>query len=172
MKKHITQKELHRFFDYDNGYLVSKVKRNTSNIGDSIGVISGRDRNYLRARINGRTYYVHRMIFLYCHGYLPKYIDHIDNNSLNNQIENLRSCTQSENSCNSKLPKNNTSGFKGVTWDSSVNKWKAFIILNYKEIRFGYYKDKEKAAEVVAKGRLKYHGKFANNGQASVEVHT
>ena len=41
------------------------------------------------------------------------FIDHIDNNRQNNNIENLRLATNSQNMCNSKTQKNNLStGYK------------------------------------------------------------
>lgn len=60
--------------------------------------IRGVDRNgYLRASIYGVKYSIHRLVFQAFHGYLPKYIDHIDGNRANNSLENLREVTQSEN---------------------------------------------------------------------------
>jgi len=41
-------------------------------------------------------------------------IDHIDGNRLNNNIENLRKATRSENQCNTPQNKNNTSGYKNI----------------------------------------------------------
>jgi len=49
---------------------------------------------YLRVCIDGKPQALHRMIFLYHHGYLPKVTDHIDGNRLNNRIENLRDVSQ------------------------------------------------------------------------------
>lgn len=41
-------------------------------------------------------------------------IDHIDNNRLNNNVDNLRWCTYSENGMNKIKQRNNTSGIVGV----------------------------------------------------------
>jgi hypothetical protein len=43
-----------------------------------------------------------------------KYVDHIDQDKLNNNINNLRWCSASQNAMNKKKYKNNTSNFKGV----------------------------------------------------------
>jgi len=42
-------------------------------------------------------------------------IDHIDHNRTNNNIENLRVATRSENKCNTQIQQNNTSGYKNIT---------------------------------------------------------
>src|SRR5437762_1298651 len=57
-------------------------------------------------------------------------LDHKDRNYLNNQIDNLRSATISQNKINSKLQRNNTSGFKGVCFYKARNKWVAYIKVN------------------------------------------
>ena len=74
-----------------------------------------------------------------------KVIDHIDNNSLNNNVENLRWTTQSENICNSTLSRVNTSGVKGVYWDKSKQKWKSQICINKKVSHIGSYNTIEEA---------------------------
>ncbi len=45
-----------------------------------------------------------------------KFVDHIDNCKTNNNIENLRWATCSENGQNKNMRKNNTSGMKGALW--------------------------------------------------------
>jgi len=106
-----------------------------------------------------------RVIFLLHHGYLTKgkCIDHIDNNSLNNKIENLRECTNSQNSHNSKLSKTNTSGYKGVNWDKRSKKWKVAIIANGKYHYFGLYVNLEDAIKVAIEARKKLHGDFGRD---------
>ena len=87
--------------------------------------------------------------------------DHIDTDKLNNRKSNLRTCTTAENSRNCKLSKNNTSGYKGVSWDKAKRKWAADIMRNYKYIHLGYFEDKEDAADAYNEAALKYHGEFA-----------
>ena len=45
------------------------------------------------------------------------YIDHINNDKQNNNINNLRWATASENNMNKSIQSNNTNGYKGVTFD-------------------------------------------------------
>ena len=106
-----------------------------------------------------------RVIFLLHKGYLTKgkCIDHIDNNSLNNNPKNLRECTNSQNSHNSKLRKTNTSGYKGVSWHKTCRKWQVRIKVNGKEHYFGLFVNKEDAIKVAIKARKKLHGDFGRN---------
>lgn len=50
-------------------------------------------------------------------------VDHIDGDGLNNQKSNLRTCTKNENTRNSVKRKDNTSGYKGVSWHKQSRKW-------------------------------------------------
>lgn len=90
-------------------------------------------------------------------------VDHINGNTLDNRRNNLRICTQSGNQKNrNNLNKNNTSGFRGITWDKFRNKWVAQLSLNYKHIYLGRYDSIEDARESVKKAICKYHGNFIN----------
>lgn len=105
--------------------------------------------------------YLHQVIFLMHHGYIPDYIDHADGNSINNRIENLRAATQSQNMGNSRAKKTNTSGYKGVTFRKDTNKWQASVMVNGKHISLGSHPTKEKAAEAYKRGAKIYFGNFS-----------
>jgi len=88
-------------------------------------------------------------------------IDHINHNTLDNQKKNLRICTPAENSKNMKMPKNNISGYKGVSWHKASNKWQSHIRINNIEIYLGLYNNKLQAAKAYNKAAIKYSGEFA-----------
>jgi len=90
-----------------------------------------------------------------------KRTDHKDTNGLNNQKSNLRICTQSENLMYRGKQKNNTSGYKGVTFDNAKQKWMAQIKVNRKKIYLGRYKKAIDAAHAYDDAAQKYHGEFA-----------
>lgn len=87
-------------------------------------------------------------------------IDHKDNDGLNNERENLRKATQSQNMANRGKQKNNTSGFKGVFMEKNGT-WFAKIAVNRKQMRLGTFKTKEEAARSYDKWARHYFGEFA-----------
>jgi hypothetical protein len=104
------------------------------------------------------SYLMHRFIFNY-----PKklVIDHKNFNGLDNRKENLRVCSQQNNSRNTHLRKNNKSGFKGVCWFKLLNKWRATININHKQETLGYFTNVLEAALSYDKAARKYFGEFA-----------
>lgn len=70
------------------------------------------------------------------------YVDHKDNDPLNNTMSNLRVSTKSQNQMNHELQSNNTSGYAGVTWDANRNKWSSRIKYKKKTIYLGRYDKK------------------------------
>lgn len=86
--------------------------------------------------------------------------DHIDGNGLNNQKSNLRICTRSQNQFNKGKCRNNTSGYKGVSWFKPMEKWDVRITHNKKQVHIGYFDDKEDAAKAYLEASKKYHKDF------------
>ena len=159
----ITQEQVKKLFDYRNGELYWMINpcKNVK-IGDMAGSLN--NKGYKRTSINKKIYSIHRLIFLMFHGYLPKVLDHIDGNRLNNQIENLREATAAQNQHNSKKPITNTSGVKCVFWHKQTKKWQVKLKTNGVSKSFGLYNDIEVAKFIAETMRYKYHGAFANHG--------
>jgi hypothetical protein len=61
----------------------------------------------------------------YLHNFILglKGVDHINGNGLDNRRENLRPASDAQNRQNQCLRSNNTSGYRGVYWDKSRQKW-------------------------------------------------
>jgi hypothetical protein len=91
-----------------------------------------------------------------------KCVDHIDGDGLNNQKNNLRICTTSQNFMNTEKRRNNTSGFKGVFKRPNRNKWYSVLTVNYKPRYLGSFSSPEIAHEAYEKACVKYQGEFAN----------
>jgi len=160
----ITHERVKELFDYHpDGELIRKIRASNQPAGKVLGCISlAKDEKYYKiAMINYKFYSLHQLIYFYHHKSWAKRIDHIDGNGLNNKIENLRECTQSQNIANSKIGKANTSGFKGVTYRKDTNKWQAAIMLNGKHISLGSYEEKEDAAKAYDNSAKKLRGEFA-----------
>jgi hypothetical protein len=156
----MNQEMLHKLFVYKNGRLYWKVSNtNRIKVGDIAGYIT--EHGYRKIRVEKKQEYEHRIVFLMHHGFLPKHLDHIDGNKLNNKIENLREATHSQNMMNVKIKKNNTSGTKGVCFDKQRKKWLVRITIQNKDIHLGRFDDLELAELVAIEGRDKYHKSFA-----------
>lgn len=87
--------------------------------------------------------------------------DHINGNTLDNREENLRSATNAQNTQNQGLRLDNTSGYKGVTWDKRDKKWKAQIEANGKGKSLGNFDTPELAYQAYCEAAKKLHGEFA-----------
>lgn len=87
--------------------------------------------------------------------------DHIDTyNYLDNRRSNLRLADSFGNARNAKIRKDNTSGYKGISWDKDCKKWFAYIYVNRKTISLGYHILLSDAIEVRKQAVIKYHGEF------------
>ena len=103
---------------------------------------------------------VHRLIMEPDDGMV---VDHIDGNGLNNLRENLRVCTNAENSRNTRQYAKTASRFKGVSKaDSKSNPWKARLKYNYKEVYIGTFKTQEEAARAYDEKAKELFGEYAN----------
>lgn len=129
------------------------------------GTVAGKhvDGEYEKIMVLGIRYRSHRLAFLYVHEYMPRIVDHINGNIKDNRIANLREATPSQNGHNKSLASNNTSGIKGVSWSDRHKRWEAYITINYKRTRLGFFKEKEEAFAAVVSARERMVGAFANN---------
>lgn len=110
-------------------------------------------------RISPDRIYMHREIIGVKNSKVS--VDHIDRNGLNNQKSNLRACSQSENIRNSKLSKNNTTGFKGVMLHKKSGKFMAYIRHNYKMYNLGLFLTPQEASIARNEAAVRLHGEFA-----------
>jgi len=152
----ITQAELKNLVDYVDGKLIAKTNSKQRKVGTVLGTLT--PKGYLLASVQGRLQRVHRLVFLYHHGYMPIQVDHIDGNRINNKIENLRAATSSQNNQNRKAT--SSSGIKGVVWHKQSKKWIASICVNRKSVHLGSFISIEEAALVANKARQSAHGEF------------
>ena len=89
------------------------IKKAAKNTFLGVPITTMDDRGYLKLRLKGKIYYHHRIAFLMCYEYLPRNLDHMNQDRSDNRIANLRECTHRENNANQKIRINNTSGYKG-----------------------------------------------------------
>lgn len=115
---------------------------------------------YVTSWIDGKNQYIHQIIM----GKKPGMVlDHINGNKLDNRRCNLRFCTTKENVRNTKKSKNNTSGFNGVSYRKLRKDYRAYIMVDRKQINLGHYKTFDEALSARLKGEKLYFGEFAPN---------
>jgi len=107
----LTREYLKSVLSYDDGSLFWKnPQSNRVKAGERAGTYV-KTIGYRRVYVKGVPYLEHRLIYMYHHGYLPTYLDHIDMNKLNNRIDNLRETNHSLNGHNQN--------YSNVFWDTS-----------------------------------------------------
>ena len=126
-----------------------------------IGRVAG-SRNkigYVEVGIGGKVYLAHRLIWLLMTGMVPRTVDHKDGDPSNNRFENLRSCTQGENTMNRRrkggrlLP-------KGVT-PVPCGKFRAAIRTRGRATHIGHFETIEEASAAYNHEAIRLHGEFA-----------
>lgn len=158
----LTQQRLSELLRYEpeTGHFYWRETRARGALRDGIagGVCTN---GYLNIKILGRRYLSHRLAWLYMHGRWPKHtIDHINGDKADNRALNLREATHSENQCNRKPQRNNSSGVVGVSWHAKTRKWRADIKFRGQQKTLGYYETVELAAKARAAAAKSVHKEF------------
>lgn len=96
------------------------------------------------------------------------FVDHIDNDPLNNRLSNLRKVSRSENQMNHDLQINNKTGVTGVSWNKQKNKWFAQIGYKNNKYKIGYYKNIEDAVYARYYAETILFGEFRSNRNDNV----
>ena len=150
----ISQEKLKTLFNYDpfTGWFIKN--------GVPIGSIT--KNGYLTVRIDYKSYYLHRLAFLWMTGKFPvNDVDHINTNRLDNSWSNLREATRSQNLMNRSsnvekiLPKN--------VYRYNTNRYRVQIKINGENKHFGYYDTIEEAVKVATEKRILYFEEYANH---------
>lgn len=126
---------------------------------DQIGMLAGNKskHGYMRITINRRSYFAHRLAWLYMTGSEPaNFIDHINMVKHDNRWANLRAATKSQN--NTHKPGRAASGLKGVYWNNSGSCYSR-IGKRY----LGAFKTEQEAHAAYVAAANEVHGPFACN---------
>ncbi len=110
---------------------------------------------------SGIIYYMHREVVQLIGLLLGAHTDHINGNGFDNRRQNLRPASSPQNLINRGPQVNNTSGFKGVCFDRSRDKWKAQLKKDQKMVFQARFDDKVEAAKAYNKAAKKHFGEFA-----------
>jgi hypothetical protein len=119
-----------------------------------------RDENGDRKR---KIPYAHRVVMERVMGRelaVTEFIDHLNRNKLDCRRENLCIVSKQQNCQNTGPRSNNTSGYRGVTWCSTVKRWRAVVKTKDKAHCGGRYDTPEEAnmAAIALRKRLGFHG--------------
>lgn len=89
-------------------------------------------------------------------------VDHINRDTTDNRLSNLRVVSRSGNQCNRRTV-NGLSGFRGVSWDRSKGVWMAYIKRNQRMKFLGYFNDKTEAAKAYDRAAIAHGGVYRLN---------
>lgn len=92
-------------------------------------------------------------------------VDHENLDGLDNQRINLRIATRGQNQHNRGRYRSNTSGYIGVSWRESHQKWRARINVNGEQEHLGYFDTAEAAANAYDEAARRLHGFFARTNR-------
>jgi hypothetical protein len=153
--------------DYDN-YSVSsfgRVKNNKTGQVLKAGVSNTYYTVSLYVAGKGTTELVHRLVAkaFINNRHNKLFVDHIDNNRLNNNILNLRWVTKVQNHQNQLMRIDNTSGVKGVSFHKQRNKWHARICIDRIQINLGLFDNFEDAKKARIERANQAFGVYTNS---------
>lgn len=143
-------------YDSETGLFFWLVNKGIRKAGQPAGGYSAGRCETMSLRLHGTIYQQNRVAWLFYYGEDPgvdNQVDHKDKNRLNNAISNLRLATHQQNQQNSK-------GL-GVSWMKQRNKWRSYIMVNYKQISGGLHDTFEAALEATTRLKQKHFGQFA-----------
>lgn len=127
-------------------------------------ILNGYNACWIYCNGKSKCFYVHRLLAKY---FLSNplnygYVNHKDNNRLNNNLDNLEWCSFQQNCFQKyKYKKNASSKYKGVSWSKRDKKWGSKIGFNNKTINIGFFSAEKEAALAYNEKAKELHGKFA-----------
>lgn len=163
--------------EYRDGIIYWKEggrKRKAGNIAGGLYSASRTNRTRWRLKYKGKSYYRSRVVWALFNGEPGGLIDHIDGNTLNDKIENLRVATNGQNQHNRDF-KQGVTGVKGLRVfkyrrknNTTHLRWLGVVDHNrhrYCTNKFPFTEEGKKACVgQLTQLREKLHGEFTNHG--------
>lgn len=163
----MTQELVKELFIYDDN-IGRLIRKSNNEIAGYVWKDPKRSNHFYRSiKINYKEYKEHRLIWLYHYGSMPiDQIDHIDGNSINNKIDNLREVTNIINSKNRCIQSNNTVGYHGIT----MHKGRYRVRININGIRksCGVYNTFEEAYKIRKELEKQYNYHINHGRKATI----
>jgi len=125
----------------------------------------------LRENKKPKSYLVHRLV---ANAFLDPpddehqvFVDHKNNEKLDNNVGNLRWATHKQNSRNKQKKENASSRYKGCTWNKNMNKWQSYIRVDDRLKHLGLFDDEKEAASKYNEYATRYFGQYAKLNEIS-----
>lgn len=173
----ITQQYIKSILHYDPEtgiftWLSNKLGKGNSTGKGTLGCVAGTKHHagYIVLGIDNKKHLsAHRLAFLYMVGKIPNVVDHINNDKSDNRWCNLREADNFKNRQNIGKRKNNSSGYKGVSYCKEQNKWMASLGYTNNDgkrchKKIGRFYTPEEAHQAYCKAAKELHGEFFNPG--------
>ena len=152
-------------YNPDAGLFTWRVRRKPCIIPGQIAGTLNKGHGYVIVCIDGRLYKAHRLAWFYMTETWPKAdIDHINMIRADNRWSNLREATRAQNKTNEAKRTNNTSGYKGVTWNKRAQRWIAQLQCDGKKMHLGRFATAEDAYIAYVIAAKKAFGEFFRGG--------
>lgn len=163
----ISCERLRQVFDYrEDGNLIYKIRTAQSTYPGKVAGSTNK-KGVVLLSMDGAICFMSRAIWLWHHGDWPvNLIDHIDGNTQNNRIENLRDVTHAVNSYNKRHRASRAqSNFTGVV--KMRKSWQATIQAAGRRIHLGCFLTKEEAfASYVTAKKILHDGYISEEHMA------
>lgn len=159
-RRQVTAERLRELLDYDpaTGIFTWRVTHWPAVAGSAAGYIDGA--GYHRITVDRVNYYAHHLAWFYVTGEWPDdEIDHRNCERDNNRFANLREATSSQNKWNTRIRRDNTSGFKGV--NKAAGRWRAQIQHAGRQRHLGYFGTATEAHAAYCAAALERDPEFA-----------
>lgn len=164
-KTGITQERIKYLFSYDEttGIFIRKNEgRQNAPIGEVAGHVN--KLGYVILKVDGEAYKAHRLAWLYVYGKLPENeIDHINGNTGDNRITNLRDVSTRDNILNKRQYRENEV-IRGAT-KNSRGKWTCTIRDGNIRRSLGQYNTPEEAQRVYDAAKVR-----VENGEKLLDI--
>lgn len=133
---------------------------------------AGDNNGYRQGCVDNKLYRAHRVIWALHYGAWPSgHIDHIDHDTSNNRISNLRIVSRAENNRNASMRRDNKSGVTGVYEEPrGTKRWRAYARFNNELKCLGLFFTKEEAVD-ARKNAEKQFGFHENHGRPKLPGH-
>lgn len=126
--------------------------------GDLAGTV--RVDGYVQIHCAGTLYLAHRLAWLFTYGRWPtRHIDHVNGNTGDNRIQNLRDVAPKLNQENQRRAhrSNRSSGLLGVSYCARTGRWLAKISIDNKTQNLGRFDTSEKAHAAYLQAKRRHH---------------